>query len=136
MSQLFRSLRMMTDSPKPSATHESHPCKNPGMADRRPVISLFSGAGGLDIAVERCAEPPLVQDGTPGPLHVALATDMDGAALDTLAVNLGTVTVPGDIMRLGTKELLRAGGLAPGDACLVIGGPLHAFLEVGLLAGL
>jgi DNA (cytosine-5)-methyltransferase 1 len=108
---------------RPSTTIESHPCKNPEVPDRLPVISLFSGAGGLDIAVERCAEPALVQDGTPGPLHVALATDMDTTALETLAVNLGTVTVPGDILSLSTKDLLRAGGLSPGDASLVIGGP-------------
>jgi DNA (cytosine-5)-methyltransferase 1 len=93
------------------------------MAERLPVISLFSGAGGLDLAVERCAEPALDQDGTKGPLHVALATDLDGDALKTLEVNLGTVTVQGDITQLPTSELLKAGGLKRGDACLVIGGP-------------
>lgn len=93
------------------------------MDTRLPVISLFSGAGGLDIAVERCAEPPLVQDATPGPLHVAVATDIESTALQTLETNLGTATVQGDITKLTTKQLLKAAGLAKGDACLVVGGP-------------
>jgi DNA (cytosine-5)-methyltransferase 1 len=91
-----------------------------------PVISLFAGAGGLDLAVERVADRPLTAPAvpTPGPFHVAVATDYAPQALDTLALNLpGTVTLPGDIRETTTSELLRAGSLSKGDAALVVGGP-------------
>ena len=91
-----------------------------------PVISLFAGAGGLDLAVERVADRPLTAPTrpTPGPFHVAVATDYAPQALDTLALNLpGTVTLPGDIRETTTSDLLRAGSLSEGDAALVVGGP-------------
>ena len=91
-----------------------------------PVVSLFSGAGGLDMAVERVADAPLTSPAVPnaGPLRVTVATDYEPQALDTLALNLqSTATVPGDIRDIPTSELLRAGSLAEGDAALVIGGP-------------
>jgi DNA (cytosine-5)-methyltransferase 1 len=92
--------------------------------DRLPVVSLFSGAGGLDLAVERCADPPLASNGTASPLRVAVATDYDKAALTTYRLNFpGTPTLTGNIREMPTAALLKAGGLAPGDAALVIGGP-------------
>lgn len=91
-----------------------------------PVISLFSGAGGLDLAVERVADAPLSspETPTPGPYRVAVATDNAPQALDTLALNLPeTATLPGDIRATPTSELLESGSLDVGDASLVIGGP-------------
>lgn len=89
-----------------------------------PVISLFCGAGGLDIAVERCAEPPLIQNGTTSPARVAVATDSDQAAIDAYLLNSpGTAVVCGDIRDISTRELLDAAGLSVGDANLVVGGP-------------
>lgn len=93
---------------------------------RLPVISLFSGAGGLDLAVERVGDAPLTTPLEPsaGPFRVAVATDYEPQALDTLALNLpGTVTLPGDIRETPTSDLLRAGSLSEGDAALVVGGP-------------
>ncbi|SNS38851.1 DNA (cytosine-5)-methyltransferase 1 [Geodermatophilus pulveris] len=90
---------------------------------RLPVISLFSGAGGLDIAVERCAEPPLDQDGRKGPLSVAVATDYDELALSSLRANFNVPTITRDIRLTPTEELLEAGGLSKGEPALVIGGP-------------
>lgn len=89
-----------------------------------PVISLFSGCGGLDVAVERSAEPAGVQDGTPGPLAISVATDYEPVALATLAANMPhTPTLTGDIRDLGGSDLMAKAGLAPGDAALVVGGP-------------
>ena len=89
-----------------------------------PVISLFSGIGGLDMAAERCAEPPLEQDGTAGPFKVAVATDFEPKALETLKLNFGDVaTIAGDIRDISSRDLLDAGGLDIGEAGLVIGGP-------------
>ena len=95
------------------------------MDARLPVLSLFSGAGGLDLAAERCAEVPAAESGRgPGLLRVALATDYDAPALATLSKNMPeTTTVCADIRQIATSELLDAGELAVGDAALVIGGP-------------
>lgn len=93
---------------------------------RLPVISLFSGAGGLDMAVERVGDRPLFSPLQPskGPFKVAVASDYEPKALDTLAQNLpGTVTLPGDIRETPTSELLRVGSIAEGEAALVVGGP-------------
>src|SRR2546430_435437 len=82
------------------------------MSSRLPVISLFSGAGGLDLAVERCAEPSAAATPCAGPLTVAVATDYEQAALDTFHLNFPTVpTICRDIRTLPTKQLLKAAGL-------------------------
>ncbi|MYH87361.1 MAG: DNA cytosine methyltransferase [Acidimicrobiaceae bacterium] len=89
-----------------------------------PVISLFSGVGGLDMAVEKCAEPPLVQDRTPGPYRIAVATDYDRKALEVLRLNFrSTPTICGDIRSISSAELMDAAGNGLGEAGLVIGGP-------------
>lgn len=97
-----------------------------GTDAKLPVISLFSGAGGLDLAVERVADAPLDSSArtSSGPYRVAVATDFAPQALDTLALNLPeTSTLPGDIRTTPTSELLRVGSLSKGDAAIVVGGP-------------
>jgi DNA (cytosine-5)-methyltransferase 1 len=95
--------------------------------DQLPAVSLFSGAGGLDLAVERCADGPLTQskaDRRLSPVRVAVATDYDAQALATLSKNIpDTTTLCSNIQTTAAAELLEAGGLAAGDAALVIGGP-------------
>ncbi|MFD7313790.1 DNA cytosine methyltransferase [Streptomyces sp. NPDC059883] len=94
------------------------------MNSKLPVVSLFSGAGGLDCAVERCAETPLSHDGTGSPLRVAVATDQDETALQTLSLNFPhTKTLCADIQTTSTEEILDVGGLRKGEPTLVVGGP-------------
>ncbi|NTU70454.1 MAG: DNA (cytosine-5-)-methyltransferase [Coriobacteriia bacterium] len=89
-----------------------------------PVISLFAGAGGLDLAVHRCAEAPLVQDGADGPLETVVATDWDKAALASFERNFpGVPTLQGDIRQMTSSGIMKAAGLRKGDAFLVVGGP-------------
>ncbi|MCM4084900.1 DNA cytosine methyltransferase [Paractinoplanes hotanensis] len=95
------------------------------MGEELPVVSLFSGAGGLDIAVERGdAEPLVSEDLGNGLLRVAVATDHNEQALETLAANFDSAkTLPGDITDLPTEQLLDTAGLKRGEPVLVVGGP-------------
>lgn len=77
-----------------------------------PAISLFSGAGGLDLGVERAG------------YRITVALDYDRDSCKTLRANFSHSRVlEGDIRRFTTKAILDAGGLAPGEAALLVGGP-------------
>lgn len=95
------------------------------MREQLPVVSLFSGAGGLDLAVERAdAEPLEPSDRGNGLLRVAAATDYNAPALATLASNFtSTQTLAGDIRQVSTTELLEVAGLKRAEPVLVVGGP-------------
>ena len=76
------------------------------------AISLFSGAGGLDLGVERAGYRVLA----------ALESDADAAA--TLRANFrDTHVLERDVRTVDTSELLEAAGLRAGEADLLIGGP-------------
>ena len=95
------------------------------MGEQLPVVSLFSGAGGLDLAVERAdAEPLASGDIGSGLLRVSVATDYNEPALRTLRANFDdTRTLTGDIRNVSTDEILAAADLRSGEPVLVIGGP-------------
>ncbi|MGC4764739.1 DNA cytosine methyltransferase [Micromonospora sp. DT46] len=95
------------------------------MSDRLPVISLFSGAGGLDLAVEQCGHGANAKfDRQGGLLRVAVATDYDELALETLSLNSPeTPTLCRDIREVSAQRLLEVAQLAKGEPALVIGGP-------------
>ncbi|WP_423058129.1 DNA cytosine methyltransferase [Brevibacterium linens] len=105
----------------------AHPANAPSSTSSKlPVISLFSGAGGLDLAVDRVAEAPLSNSSptTAGPYHVAVATDYSSQALETLSLNLPNVTtIARNITDTPAEELLEAGSMSKGDPAIVIGGP-------------
>lgn len=95
------------------------------MGEQLPVVSLFSGAGGLDLAVERAdAEPLASTDPGNGLLRVSVATDYNEPALQTLKANFrDTSTLTGDIRKVTTEEILAKAGLQSKEPVLVIGGP-------------
>lgn len=95
------------------------------MSEQLPVVSLFSGAGGLDLAVERADAAPL-SSGDPGSglLRISVATDYDEPALTSLRANFhDAVTVTGDIRTMPTEQILGAAGLRAKEPVLVVGGP-------------
>lgn len=95
------------------------------MATQLPVVSLFSGAGGLDLAVERAdAEPLSSLDPGSGLLRVSVATDYNEPALQTLKSNCpDTATLTGDIRGVPTEQILAAAGLRVTEPVLLVGGP-------------
>jgi len=87
-----------------------------------PVVSLFSGTGGLDLAVETMTssvESP-VRDGM---AQVRVSVEWGDEECDTLRANFDGLVLEGDITQMSAKEILDTGGLGPGDPMLVVGGP-------------
>ncbi len=80
-------------------------------------ISLFSGAGGLDIGMEQAG------------WHCAYASDIDLAAVETLQRNAGrgllhdTFVERADVTSLSAETILAKSGLRRGDVPLLVGGP-------------
>src|SRR5450756_2827370 len=96
-ARIFHPLAMLAYVRRDGSTR--HTLDGRLMAAKLPVLSLFSGAGCLDLAVERCAEP-FGCNGTraDGPFSIAVATDYDARALRSLQANFpGVPTICGDI---------------------------------------
>lgn len=76
------------------------------------VISLFSGAGGMDIGFEQAG------------FEIAVAVELDSACCETLRANRPKLKVlEADIAKVTGDELLKLAGLKRTEPVLVIGGP-------------
>ena len=76
------------------------------------VISLFSGAGGMDIGFEEAG------------FEIAVAVEQDPSCCDTLKLNRPNLKViQGDISAIEAAHILKEAGLTPLEPALVIGGP-------------
>jgi len=78
---------------------------------RPKVISLFSGAGGLDYGFEAAG------------FDTAVALEMDRDCCHTLRTNRDWPVIERDITAVGSDEILEAGKLKAGQAAVLIGGP-------------
>jgi DNA (cytosine-5)-methyltransferase 1 len=82
------------------------------MKSDRAVISIFSGAMGLDLGLERAG------------LDVLVCQDINPIACETVKFNKPSVRVLcGDLRDISTGDLLLAAGLKPDEPFLVAGGP-------------
>ncbi|MFH6603273.1 DNA cytosine methyltransferase [Maribacter algicola] len=105
-----------------------------------PVISLFTGAGGLDIGLENAG------------FQTAICVELDADCRETLRHNRpewklfekglkiesGKIQtrISGDIRDIGIGELLEEANLKKGDATLVVGGaPCQPFSNIGKKLG-
>ena len=79
-------------------------------ATNRDVISLFSGAMGLDIGLGKAG------------LNVVIGQDFDAACVKTMKAN-GHKVLGGDIREIQPQQLLDMTGLAVGEPFLICGGP-------------
>ncbi len=104
------------------------------------VVSLFSGAGGLDIGLEQAGFRTVVCVENDLNCRTTLRHNrpewlLFDSPLKTSAGNM-TARVPGDIRDIGVTELLEASGLQKGKVALVVGGaPCQPFSNIGKKQG-
>jgi DNA (cytosine-5)-methyltransferase 1 len=75
------------------------------------AISLYTGAGGLDLGFEAAG------------FETAVAVEIDPEAVITLRANRSWPVLDRDIHSIGSAELLERASLGEGDADVLIGGP-------------
>lgn len=79
--------------------------------NRLTTVSLFTGAGGLDLGFEAAG------------FETAVAVEMDTRCVETLRANRRWPVIERDVGRVTTKELLETASLQPEQADVLIGGP-------------
>lgn len=77
----------------------------------RKAISLYTGAGGLDLGFEAAG------------FKTCAAVELDPTAVQTLRMNRDWKVIDRDIHSISSKEILAASGLKEGEADILIGGP-------------
>lgn len=75
------------------------------------LISLYTGAGGLDLGLEAAG------------FDLAVAVEMDQEAVTTVRANRDWNVISASIHDVGAERLLAESGLAEGEADLLVGGP-------------
>jgi DNA (cytosine-5)-methyltransferase 1 len=75
------------------------------------VISLFTGAGGLDYGFEAAG------------FDTAVAVEMNRESCETIRANRSWAVIERDILEVPSDEILEAAGLRNGEASVLIGGP-------------
>jgi len=79
--------------------------------NKRKVISLYTGVGGLDFGFEAAG------------FETVVAVEVDATACKTLRLNRRWPILEGDIHSLASKAILKAANSKVGEADILIGGP-------------
>ncbi len=88
------------------------------------AISLFSGAMGLDLGIEKAG------------FNISVCVEMDKTAAETIKINRSIPVINKDINDVDTQEILNTAGLEKHDITLVFGGPpCQAFSTAGRQKG-
>jgi DNA (cytosine-5)-methyltransferase 1 len=80
-------------------------------SQRLTVISLYTGAGGLDLGMEAAG------------FETRVAVEMDSDCVRSLRANRAWPVIDRSIHDVTSAQVLSAAGLAPGEADILIGGP-------------
>lgn len=89
------------------------------------TISLFSGAMGLDLGVEKAG------------FNIKVCVEFDKWAAETIRKNSNIPVIEEDINNVSAKEILSKAGLKTGEVFMIIGGPpCQPFSSAGKLRGL
>lgn len=89
------------------------------------TVSLFSGAMGLDLGIEKAG------------FEIKVCVEMDKWAVETIKANTNIPVIDRDINLVPTDEILSTAGLDRKDVTLVVGGPpCQAFSTAGKQRGL
>ena len=84
------------------------------------VVSIFSGAMGLDLGLEKAG------------LDIAVSVEMDRLACETIWANTDIPVIEGDINKVRTTEILDTAGISSNEVFAVVGGPpCQAFSTAG-----
>lgn len=78
---------------------------------QKKVISLFTGAGGLDYGLEAAG------------FHTSIAVEMDKWCVKTLNENRSWKVIERDLLKVSSDEILNKGNLKKHEAALLVGGP-------------
>lgn len=93
------------------STGQSHPTTRGLPVSQRSVISLYTGAGGLDLGLEVAGFKTMV------------AVEQDEDSFKTVVENRDWNPILADIHEVETGAILERGGLEIGEADLLVGGP-------------
>lgn len=81
------------------------------MERSRKLVSLYTGAGGLDVGLEVAG------------FQTGVAVEMDGDSVETLRRNRPWPVIDRDIHDVGSREILEVAKLREGETDLLVGGP-------------